>query len=450
MKEFFNIIDKATRWIIQPSRAIQDTEERSRVQILCALLFLLMVPVIVFTALLLFSPSAFPHALSGVKKAIVLVNLTFCLGSYIVSRTKYYRFACAISVASTVGGACFGGLSAVQTGADVYGSTVWITVTTLICGLVLTPRAVLGTLTLIVVGYTYGFFEVPRHFWLDLLNSATVNLIVGAMIYANAVMRNRAESKLSDQNAALFQASKLTALGEMAGGIAHEINNPLSVIITQAGQMRDIAEDRSEPLDPILIAGMTERIERTAMRIAKIVRSMKHFSREGAADPMKVESAKDIVEVTLELCRDRFRQQGIDVKLNLGADEGASLLVECRSVQISQVLLNLLNNSIDAVLSKKEKWIELSIEDRGHSIEFSVKDCGLGVSESIKQQIFRPFFTTKEIGKGTGLGLSISSGIIESHQGRLWIDEDCSNTRFVFSVPKAQSRGSSENIKVAA
>jgi signal transduction histidine kinase len=101
-------------------------------------------------------------------------------------------------------------------------------------------------------------------------------------------------------------------------------------------------------------------------------------------------------------------------------------------------LLNLIGNSFDAVQELPEKWIKVNICDLGKEVEISVTDSGLGIPEAIREKITQPFFTTKEIGKGTGLGLSISRGIVESHNGRLFVDATCANTRIVVVLPKLQ------------
>lgn len=115
-----------------------------------------------------------------------------------------------------------------------------------------------------------------------------------------------------------------------------------------------------------------------------------------------------------------------------------SLEIECHSIKISQVLLNLLNNAYDAIQNQKEKWIKVEIIERQHEIDLIVTDSGNGIPVSVQKRMMQPFFTTKDIGKGTGLGLSISQGIVTSHHGKINIDNASMNTRFVITLPKRQ------------
>lgn len=109
-------------------------------------------------------------------------------------------------------------------------------------------------------------------------------------------------------------------------------------------------------------------------------------------------------------------------------------------MQISQVLLNLINNAADAIADLPEKKITLKIKKVTHFVEISVVDSGLGIDPAIAEKMMQPFFTTKEVGKGTGLGLSISKGIVEKHKGFISFDFNAKNTTFVISLPKAQGK----------
>jgi len=236
--------------------------------------------------------------------------------------------------------------------------------------------------------------------------------------------------KLQEQ---LLISSKMSALGEMAGGIAHEINTPLAIIKVLSGQLTEILVE--EPLDKPMLTKIGTDIELTVGRIAKIINGLRSFSRDASSDPFMAESVRTIVSETLALCEERMKQHNI----RLQADEVPSHLnIECRRVQISQVLLNLLNNSIDALGAIADKWIQISIQEDGDFIKISVVDSGHGIPSNIREKLFQPFFTTKEVGSGTGLGLSVSRGLIDAHNGMLSIDASSANTRFVIRVPKFQ------------
>ncbi|KYG64195.1 PAS domain-containing sensor histidine kinase [Bdellovibrio bacteriovorus] len=241
------------------------------------------------------------------------------------------------------------------------------------------------------------------------------------------------EQQIAEAKAKLISATKMAALGEMSGGIAHEINNPLTVIQARAFQLQQMVENNK--LEPEKIKQSAESISRTADKIARIIKSLRSFAREGSHDPFEIVPVKKIVEETLEFCRTRFYNHGVEVEV---PDIDPELEVECRIIQIEQVLLNLLNNSFDAISQLDEKWIRMDVKETEDAVEFYIIDSGKGIPEEIAEQIMLPFFTTKDVGKGTGLGLSISAGIIKNHQGHLSLNKDAMNTTFVFILPKTQ------------
>jgi signal transduction histidine kinase len=233
--------------------------------------------------------------------------------------------------------------------------------------------------------------------------------------------------------AKLRQSSKMASLGQMAAGVAHEINNPLAIILGKVQQLKlQLADGESDPPN---FKSDLDRIEVTVNRISKIIRGLQLFSRSSEKEQMVVVSLSEIVSDTLELCKERFKFHDIDLKLAVRQD----LNLECRPTQISQVLMNLLSNSHDAVDKYSQKWIELKAERFGlNYIRISVTDSGGGIRPEIVEKIMEPFFTTKEIGQGTGLGLSISRGIVEAHQGLFFYDDSSPHTTFVIELPQKQ------------
>jgi len=231
-------------------------------------------------------------------------------------------------------------------------------------------------------------------------------------------------------------SARLSALGMMAGGVAHEINNPLAVIYTSAEDFLDkMKREGSVPLDIAL--RHCERVLETSKRIAKIIKSMRHLSREGSHDKVRATPVGKIVEETLAICEERFKHHG--VRLLLSVDP--TLSVYCREVQIGQVLLNLLQNAFDSVAEQpKERWVSLAALVRDDAVEFSVTDSGPGIPLQLKTKIMDPFFTTKEVGKGTGLGLSISRRIVQDHGGELDLREENGHPCFFFCLPRSRNK----------
>ena len=243
--------------------------------------------------------------------------------------------------------------------------------------------------------------------------------------------RKQMESALEITKAQAFSSARLSALGMMAGGIAHEINNPLAIIHGSASNLLDMAESGTVPLHELQRAGT--RIKHTANRISKIVQSLRQIARDGSADPFQRTSVGEIVEHALELCKERFREHCVRLDASL---VDTRLHVLCREVQIAQVLLNLLQNAFDAVADLPgDRWVQLQVTSQGQSVIFAVIDSGPGVPPELRARIMEPFFTTKPIGKGTGLGLSLSKAIVENHGGELKLSGTQNHTCFSFSLP---------------
>lgn len=241
-------------------------------------------------------------------------------------------------------------------------------------------------------------------------------------------------NELHTAQAQVTQSVKMAALGEMAAGIAHEINNPLGIIRGSAQLMNDLASKDALTMPRIKV--FTEQIDRTVDRIAKIVTGLKYFAREGQNDPLEKHSVGEIIEDTLSYCRARFRSHGIALNVT---ESRPDLLVECRDVQISQVILNLLNNAFDAVQGSSEGAVTVDVKDTGSAVQISVSDTGRGIPKDLREKIMQPFFTTKEVGKGTGLGLCVARGIVESHGGKLFLDETSVDTKFVMTLPRQKN-----------
>jgi C4-dicarboxylate-specific signal transduction histidine kinase len=259
----------------------------------------------------------------------------------------------------------------------------------------------------------------------------------GAVVQALGVAMDITEKKaterlLEEQQLKMITSAKLSALGEMAGGIAHEINNPLSIINGNAGLLKSLA--RNGIFDPGRMLELADRIENTVRRISGIVKSLRTIARGSEEEPMQPELLAQIVADTLEICSDRFAKREIRLEIDPFPSD---LVLQCRAGQIAQILLNLLNNAVDAIGRLPERWIRITVTSTPALIEIAVTDSGPGIAPEIRSRILEPFFTTKPAGRGTGLGLSISKALAEKNQGDLRLDSDCANTRFVISFSRS-------------
>ena len=224
----------------------------------------------------------------------------------------------------------------------------------------------------------------------------------------------------------------MAALGEMAAGIAHEINNPLSIIIARIWHIKALIR-KGGLTDYDKINSNLDIIENTAEHIATIVKGMRSISRDSATDPFITTNIATIIEQTLVFCRERFKNNYINLIIEIPPKE---INISCHPAQIGQIILNLLNNSFDAVNVLQEKWVRLEIKENKSYVEIQITDSGKGIPIEYQARLTQPFFTTKPPGKGTGLGLSISQVIAEAHHGEIYLDKESKNTRFVLKLPK--------------
>lgn len=240
--------------------------------------------------------------------------------------------------------------------------------------------------------------------------------------------RQKSESLILKQQLQMVESARLASLGEMAGGIAHEINNPLAIIQGFASIVK-LSAERGE-LDLEKTSESMERIGETCNRIGKIIKGLRVVARDGEGEPFDVHRLSDIVEDTLSLCFEKAKSLGIKISFQ-GVHK--DLKLKCRRVQVGQVLTNMINNSLHAVENLEQKWIEVEVsEDRktGQAV-LLVTDSGRGIPDEIQEKLMRPFFTTKSIGEGTGLGLSVSLGIMKDHNGSLELNNYHPHTQFI-------------------
>ncbi|WP_415062548.1 ATP-binding protein [Bdellovibrio sp.] len=228
----------------------------------------------------------------------------------------------------------------------------------------------------------------------------------------------------------LWDANKLASIGRMAGGVAHEINNPLTIINMYADTMQE--EAQSGKMSVSEVAEKSAKIQEAVTRIAHVTDGLRKVAKDHRSMERTENDLGQIVNETLSFCKDRLRVLDISFRAEVPSQP---LPLLCNSGEISQVILNLLNNAIDALANRSDKWIVLSVSMKNGFYELSVQDSG-HIDPSIVPKIMDPFFSSKPRGQGMGLGLSIGRAIAENHGGRMYLDTQSTSTRFVLELPR--------------
>jgi C4-dicarboxylate-specific signal transduction histidine kinase len=173
-------------------------------------------------------------------------------------------------------------------------------------------------------------------------------------------------------------------------------------------------------------------ISKSATRIVKIVEGLRKFSRSSERDKFQEKAIKDILVDILPIAQ--MHSERFNISLDFECDDKLSII--CNEIEIQQVIINLVNNAMDAVGESLIRWVKVKCFEDANDVVIHVIDSGVGIAQGIEHKLFEPFFTTKEVGKGTGLGLSISKGIVEEHGGKIFVNRKLSNTCFEVRIPK--------------
>jgi two-component system, LuxR family, sensor kinase FixL len=284
----------------------------------------------------------------------------------------------------------------------------------------------------IVTGQRKDGTTFPMHLSIGEMQSGGVPYFTGFV--RDLTEHQQTQMRLQELQSELVHVSRLSAMGEMASALAHELNQPLAAISNYMKGSRRLLAASSDPNRPKLENAL-DRAAEQAIRAGQIIRRLRDFVSRGDSEK-RVESLSKLVEEAGALGLAGAREQGVRLRFSLDPHHD---LVLVDRVQIQQVLVNLFRNALEAMAHSSQRELVASnalVAD--DMIEIAVTDTGPGFQEDVMQNLFQTFFTTKET--GMGVGLSISRSIIEAHGGRMWAEANPSGgATFRFTLPAASS-----------
>jgi two-component system, NtrC family, sensor kinase len=270
------------------------------------------------------------------------------------------------------------------------------------------------------------------------LRAANEEIVTWAKTLEDRVEQKTRELKRAHDH--VLHVEKMASIGKMAAVVAHEVNNPLSGILTYAKLIRKwVGSGQAEHEKREEAMQCLELIAAESRRCGELVKNLLTLSRTA---PMNVQSTDlhAVIDRCLLLVRHQLELGGIQLQLKLAKDLPR---VSCDPAQMEQVFLALIMNAIDAMPRGGNLWLETRLINDGTEIAIQVRDDGVGIAPDVLPQIFEPFLTTKESGRGVGLGLAISRGIVERHNGRIEVKSELGRgTTFTITLPSQADDGS--------
>ncbi|MCB0415841.1 MAG: GHKL domain-containing protein [Bdellovibrionales bacterium] len=405
------------KWL-KPSKKI-DPSKRTQVRLLLAmLLWRGLAMLILATALYIF------------PKDVDLLPLVFAftlnITAYFIAKTRFYLIGLYLIISEN--------LIIVPTivlshpnDTTLFGALIWLGFATAIGSLILSTKQTLFVIFATAIAAVVILLKIPQEYMSSVISILVFTLAVCVLAFLSAQLREKFQKDLETERSKVIHSAKMAAIGEMVANVAHEINSPLGAIALNA----EMIQRKSNDSDSFIFKKSTE-IASIVKNISDIIYGLKNFSRNLDSSELKTTTPSQIIKSTLVFCKERFDKNNIRLQWD---ESKFDTPLHTHQIQISQVLLNLLNNAFDAVINEDDKWVEIKGLQQGSMFYISVINSGEKIPKQMLKNIFQPFFTTKPVGKGTGLGLSISKEIIETFNGEFFYDETNPNTCFTIGLP---------------
>jgi signal transduction histidine kinase len=344
------------------------------------------------------------------------------LASYLICRTRHYAWAIlALSLFL---------ISVTSASAMNVPDTV-VSTSLMFHSIALTISSFLVPLRFLIITYLFALvqelaflFVKPDQIFTPIAVTILFVTSTFVMVYLGRRLTEALYDEVDDERARSLHVSRQTLIGEMVGGLIHQINNPIAVINGYAFKLKrnEDPEKRLEYADKILDA---------AQRVARTASSLMRMSKSDAKALEETLSVTEALEDAIEISEERLRLSSTQLLMEL---ENPQAKIRIIRNDFTEVLLNLIGNAVDSVEKHSDRKIRIESKKSGPNIEIAVRDSGPKIPPEIQAELMRPFFTTKPVGKGTGLGLHASRLLMIRNKGTLAFDARSKETRFVMTV----------------